>query len=179
MKKFQMLTAGIALLTACSPKTQVVNADSANNSGEGATGEIEVVTPESIHGNDMNSRPVYARLKATLFKMNGDYANNVAVTLGPGGELFYFPAPTDINENSKPEKIGEGWWLNRQGLSASSVFTKWTFEEYRNLKSVPTPEEIKSAIIPGARVTEFRQLAIPAEEARSMSPSDLLQLVKQ
>lgn len=178
MKIIHIFAAGLAMLSACSPKTQGVNADGARHS-DIASNEVETVTAQPMPGNDMNSKPVYARLKATLFKMNGDYANNVAVTLGPDGELRYFPAPSDISEYSRPEEVGEGWWLNRQGLGANSVFTKWTFDEYKNLKNVPTPEEIKSAIIPGSHVTEFRQLAIPAEDARSMSPSDLLQLVKQ
>lgn len=175
MKKSIYIAAGMAVLTACSPKAQSVSANGNND----APNESEVAIAQPVPSKELNSRPVLARLKATLFKMSGDYANNVAVTLGPDGQLRYFPAPTDITENSKPEEVGEGWWLNRQGISASSVFTRYTFDEYRKLKTVPTPEEIKAAIIPGARVTEFRQLAIPAEEARNMKPSDLLKLVKE
>lgn len=177
MKSYLLIAAGMAVLSACSPKTQGI-ASAGDKSVEGKSEDIEEVSTQAVPGNEMNSRPHFARLRATLFKMSADYANNVAVTLGPDGQLRYFPAPSDINEDSKPLKVGEGWWLNRQGLGANSVFTKWTFEEYKNLKEVPTPGEIKAAIIPGAKVIEFRQLAIPAEEARQMSPSDLLRLLK-
>lgn len=76
-----------------------------------------------------------------------------------------------------PVEIGDGWWLNRQGLGPNSVFTKWTFDEYRALKTVPTPEEIKAAIIPGATVTEFHTLPIPASEANSMQVDKLRSLL--
>lgn len=105
--------------------------------------------------------------KATIFKMNGDYADNVAVTLNAEGNLAYFPAPTDLSSDSAPYSLGNGWYLNRQGLSPNSVFTKWTFEEYRAMAKAPTPTEIKAAIIPGARVTDFRQLPVKASEALS------------
>lgn len=143
------------------------------NSYTGAPMIAQPVEPTLI-----GSHSVGMVLKASVFRMNGDYANNVAVTLGPNGELTYFPAPTDIRKSSAPVALGEGWWLNRQGLSAGSVFTRWTFEEYARLKTCPSIEEIKSAIIPGAMVTEFQQLPIPASEANAMKPAELLKLIK-
>lgn len=109
----------------------------------------------------------FAIPKATVFKMNGPYENNVAVTLNPDGSLAYYPAPTDIMENSAPYSLGDGWWLNRQGIGPNSVFTKWTFADYCKLKRVPGREEILDAIIPGSGVTEFRELPLPYSEARS------------
>lgn len=100
-------------------------------------------------------KPVSMLPKPTAFKMSGDYSNNVAITLN-AGKIVYFPAPSDISENSKPTPLGDGWWLNRQGISANSVFTKYTFEEYSKLKQVPSIEELKASIIPGARVTEMK-----------------------
>lgn len=102
-------------------------------------------------------KPVNMIPKPTAFKMSGDYANNVAITLS-GGNIVYFPAPSDISENSKPTPLGDGWYRNNQGISANSVFTKYTFEEYSKLKHVPTIKELKAAIIPGARVTEMKEL---------------------
>lgn len=103
--------------------------------------------------------------EATAFKMSGDYADRVAVTLNSDGSLAYYPAPTDITANSTPVELGDGWWLNRQGLSANSVFTKWTFDEYSAMDRVPTRAEIISAIIPGAQVTDFMTLPVSSSEA--------------
>lgn len=104
-------------------------------------------------------------LKATAFRMNGDYSNNVGITLDNKGNLLYYPAPTDITANSRPVNLGSGWWLNRQGISDNSVFLKYTFEEYSRLENVPSREELKKMIIPDSHVTGFRQLPYSASEA--------------
>lgn len=104
---------------------------------------------------------------ATAFRMSGDYSNNVAVTLSADGELLYFPSPSDITADSKPIKLDDGWWLNCQGLGPNSVFTKYTFAEYASLDVVPTPEQLKMDIIPGAKVTDFIELPMKQGEAIS------------
>ena len=97
---------------------------------------------------------------ATAFRMNGDYSKNVAITLSSDGEIIYFPAPSDITADSEPIPLVEGWWLNCQGFGPNSVFTKYTFSEYAALPEVPSPEQLKMDIIPGARVTQFIELPI-------------------
>lgn len=108
---------------------------------------------------------VMAVPSATVFRMSGNYANNVAVTLGENGELTYFPAPSDITADSEPVKLKDGWWLNRQGLGPNSVFTRYTFAEYAALPTVPTPEQIKNEIIPGAKVIEFVEIPMNPDYA--------------
>lgn len=102
--------------------------------------------------------PSSAMPKATAFRMSGDYADNVAITVGSNGNLQYFPDPKDITADSKPINLGNGWWLNRQGIGYNSVFTKYTFAEYAELPAVPTIEQLKNSILPGAKVTQFIQL---------------------
>lgn len=116
------------------------------------------------------STPVRAMPKATVFQMNGNYANNVAVTLNADGSFAYYPDPHDIGEYSKPIDLGNGWWLNRQGIGANSQFTKYTFAEYSKLDKVPSPDELKAAIIPGARVIAMEQTDIPASDALNRLP---------
>lgn len=98
--------------------------------------------------------------RATVFRMSGPYADHVAVTVDASGQLTYYPDPSDINDNSAPVYLGNGWWLNRQGLGPNSVFTKWTMKEYANLPSAPTPAEIKANIIPEAAVTDFSTTSV-------------------
>lgn len=117
-----------------------------------------------------NSRPITMILKATAFQMSGDYSNNVAVTLNDDGSLAYYPAPSDITSDSRPIDLGNGWWLNRQGLGPNSVFTSYTFDEYMALPSVPSVEELKTKIIPGAKVTDWKRLSYPAGEAMKYLP---------
>lgn len=143
----------------CSHKNSGVT-DNAGNPGNGSPAPEAVEAPVRIVGG----KPAVV-LKASAFRMNGDYSDKVAVTVGNDGELIYYPAPTDITENSKPLDLGGGWWLNRQGLSANSVFTRYSFEEYSALKNVPSREKLKEMIIPGSKVTAFEILPVPASKA--------------
>ncbi len=113
-----------------------------------------------------NSRPVNAVPKASAFRMTGDYAGNVAITLDAAGSPVYYPDPSDISANSAPINLGNGWWLDNQGISSGSVFTKYTFAEYSRLKKVPSAAELKAAVIPGAKVSEMRKLPFSITEAR-------------
>lgn len=104
---------------------------------------------------------------ATIFRMNGDYADNVAVTLNTDGTLAYYPDPSDISPNSRPTKLDNEWYLNRQGVGYGSVFTTYTFDEYSRLKQAPSQEQIMQSIIPGARVTEVVVTPLTIGEAFS------------
>lgn len=118
----------------------------------------------------LNSKPVDALPKATAFRMTGDYANRVAITINDQGNLTYFPAPTDISPQSAPVALVDGWWLNRQGIGLNSVFTNFTFADYAALPKVPSIEELKASVIPGARVTEVMTLPYSINEAINNIP---------
>lgn len=138
------------------------------NAAGNAVGSGDVITQVVVGGGSVgyrDSKPVNAIPKATAFRMNGNYADNVAVTLNADGSFSYFPDPKDITENSKPISLGNGWYLNRQGISANSVFTKYTFDEYSKLKSVPCIEELKASIIPGSKVVGMQKLPFSISEA--------------
>lgn len=138
-----------------------------NNSNMTQTPQIRVKFPE-VRNDKRNYLP-----DATAFRMSGDYSNNVAITISPDGILIYFPDPQDITADSEPISLGEGWWLNNQGLGPNSVFTKYTFAEYAALPQVPSIEELKKSILPGAKVTDFIELPMKIGEA-----SNNLQAVK-
>lgn len=113
----------------------------------------------------IRSTPIAAIPKATAFRMNGDYADQVAITLNDDGTLAYYPDPKDITESSRPVDLGNGWWLNRQGLSDKSVFTRYTFADYAALKSVPTHAQLIESIIPDAKITGFQELPYNVTDA--------------
>lgn len=159
MKKIIAGILAVSALCGCSNK----------NAKNSEKTDINAVEASAVALGFKSSKPVNAIPKATAFRMNGDYANNVAITLN-GNNIVYFPAPTDITENSRPISLGNGWWLNRQGISQNSVFTKYTFEEYSKLKKVPSIEELKAAIIPGAHVTDMYTLPCSINEASSKLP---------
>lgn len=103
--------------------------------------------------------------KAVAYRMSGDYADNVPVTLAADGAIISYPAPGDLTDRSAPLPLADGWWLDRRGISANSVFTRYTYSEYRALPAAPTPAELKASLIPGARVTATLQLPMTVAEA--------------
>jgi hypothetical protein len=50
--------------------------------------------------------------------------------------------------------LANGYWLDRRGVSELTAFTSYTYEEYAALAAVPSADELKAHIIPGAMVTE-------------------------
>ena len=170
MKKTIMAFLLITVMVSCSHKNHVYSPEGGSSSvaygypgKESKSNGSQEVKP--VRKGLLNSSPVNVMPETSAFRMNGDFADNVAVTLGPDGELLYFPAPTDITADSKPISLGDGWWLNCQGLGQNSVFTKYTFAQYAELPQTPSPEQLKMAIIPGAKVTEFKLIPMQYQEA--------------
>ena len=173
MKRLLMIMAPIIMMTGCSHKN-ITKGDSIVVATEEISVESTTGASTQNHNNDkitaadlVTQRPSGMIPKATAFKMNGNYENNVAVTFGQDGNLIYFPAPSDISTASMPTDLGEGWWLNNQGISKNSVFTTFTFEDYAALPKTPSIEELKAAVIPGSGITEIMELPYNIGEAKS------------
>ncbi len=166
MKKltFLLSIAVMLIVTSCKTSSQATSDPNVTHS---VAISMPIRDSKPIGPQTVNSKPVNALPKATAFRMSGDYADHVAVSVDNQGNLTYFPAPTDITAASAPVSLADGWWLNRQGIGINSVFTKYTFSEYAALPSVPSIEELKASIIPGARVTEVISLPYSINEAPS------------
>lgn len=164
MKKSAYILPLVGLVASCSPQTYAPKDAVVIGRNSNSVAESKEVAVQPV----LVQKPLTGMMpKATAFKMTGDYANNVAVTIGSNGELTYYPAPSDITNASAPTSIADGRYLNNQGLSANSVFTKYTYEEYSKLPSVPSQEELKAAIIPGARVADMIQLPYTIGDAKN------------
>ncbi|MBO4978540.1 MAG: hypothetical protein J6C67_07500 [Muribaculaceae bacterium] len=99
----------------------------------------------------------------TVYRMSSDYSHNVAVTVDADGNITSYPAPSDLSEAALPVAVGHGLWLDRRGVGLRSVFTRYTYAEYMALPEAPTPQQLRRAIIPGARVTAV--YALPPDVA--------------
>ena len=153
----------LALVGACSHKSVAMEDTSV---AHGYSPQADTPTPLPLPANvRVMDTPKRKMLQATAFRMSGDFSDNVGITMGENGMPVYFPAPTDITADSKPVSLGNGWWLNRQGIGPNSVFTSYTFARYAELPMAPDIEQLKNSIIPGARVTEMIELPFNAREA--------------
>lgn len=166
MKKILMAIPALVLSGACSKKV-ATPAEECDDSRQAQT--VTIALDKSRVGF-RDSKPVNALPKATAFRMSGDYADHVAIRVSDDGQLIYYPAPTDITSNSAPMDLGDGWWLNRQGIGEGYQFTRYTFKEYAALKETPSHKELLESLIPGAKVTEIRKLPYTASEAMQHLP---------
>lgn len=105
--------------------------------------------------------------RAVVYRTNGPWNECVMVTLSPSRDaLVSYPAPTDVNVNSAPVVLKDGWLLDRRGgVSTNSAFLRITYAEYAALPQAPAPDSIMSMVNPDARVTEVKRLPITASEA--------------
>lgn len=97
--------------------------------------------------------------KARIYKTNGNYRDNVPIILTADGKgIVTYPAPTDIDPSRLPVQLNDGYLLDTRGIGGNTVFTTYTYEQYSALPEPPSAEELMKSIIPGARITEIRQV---------------------
>ncbi len=86
-----------------------------------------------------------------IYKTSADYNNKVPITLNEeGDQVMSFPAPTDLYTNgvlALPVKLKNGYLLDKRGIHPNSAFTSFTYEEYRNLHTAPSPTELLNSVI--------------------------------
>lgn len=114
----------------------------------------DIVLAEPIMPANIGT-PVKALPSHIIYKMSGDYANLVPVTIDQDGKLISFPDPIDIRESQKPVPLGNGWYLDRRGVGKNTAFTSYTYEEYHGLASAPSPAEIMEHIVARNAITEI------------------------
>ena len=122
--------------------------------------------PSSTTAPTQADKPAQALPMTLVYLTNGDYADNVPVTMDQSGKsLASYPDPHDIHASSRPIKLAEGWLLDRRGISSTSVFLDYTYKEYAALESCPSPDELMKHVIKGSCVTEIRQLPLQQWQA--------------
>lgn len=171
MKSLMTLTIAMATtLCGCHSVNKVTDTPQATDTSAMQTAEL--VAPEV--GGTHSALP-----RAVVYKMNGDYINNVPVTVGADGQtIISYPAPTDLTPGSTPLPMDDGYYLDRRGINANTRFLRFTYEEYRALQQAPSLEQLRSAIIPQARVIDIHRLPITLNEALS-DPDQVNKLIKK
>lgn len=92
----------------------------------------------------------------TIYKTKNDYSNNVPVILDETGtKIVSYPDPKDINENSKPTELSNGYLLDNRGIGQNVAFTSYTYDEYSKLSSAPSTTELMNSIIDSNPLTSI------------------------
>lgn len=144
--------AAVAIVTACSPSRPTAAAV--------AISAAPTPAPAPFGPTVLGGTPADMP-RAVVYRMSGDYSQNVPVNLGPDGNITSYPAPSDLR-GAAPVAVGHGLWLDRRGVGPRSVFTRYTYREYMNLPEAPSPQQLRDAIIPGAHITSVYTLPMAA-----------------
>lgn len=120
-----------------------------------------------------DSEPVMAVRPVIVYQMSGDYADLVPVTLDGNGKIVSYPDPVDITDNCRPVALGEGWYLDRRGVTATSAFTDYTYAQYHALEHVPPMDTLQAHIVARNAIVSIWDCG---QQERSIT--ELQQLVK-
>ena len=123
-----------------------------------STTKPEADATQPVASAPVVSKPTVNRIpKARIYKTNGDYRQNVPITV-KNGNITSFPDVADITPSVLPIELADGYLLDRRGISEHAAFTSYTYETYSTLEKTPSADTLKAAIIPGATVVEIIQL---------------------
>ncbi len=99
---------------------------------------------------DDRSIPSYAVQQTIVYKTIGDFGNLVPITMNENRtEIISYPAPIDLITDGKPTtptKLKNGYLLDNRGITANTVFLKYTYENYIKLENAPSLEEMMKNI---------------------------------
>ena len=120
-----------------------------------------------------DSKPMMAVRPVIVYKMSGDYADLVPLTLDGNGKIVSYPDPMDITDSCRPVALGEGWYLDRRGVTATSAFTDYTYAQYHALEDVPPLDTLQAHIVARNAIVSIWDCG---QQERSIT--ELQQLVK-
>lgn len=135
---------------------------------------IVAIPGKAAHGISGGRHQMTDLPMTRIYKMNGDYADLVPVTLNQArNTVVSYPAPSDLR-NSEPVRLADGFLLDRRGIGLNTVFTRWTYEDYSALLTAPAPKEILANINPDARLTELYEMPFPVGTPNAAERCDSL-----
>lgn len=126
-----------------------------------------MLSVDSPHNAKAMSMPKNSHLPlAKIYKVSPDYVDKVPVTMNAGKtKLISFPAVSDININTSPIELVDGFLLDRQGVGLNTMFLVWTRDEYAAMAHTPKVSDIKEAIAPPSFVNIVVQLPLSTSDA--------------
>ena len=105
----------------------------------------------SCNASRINQGSTEALAPVIVYKTKADYYHHVPITLNATKDkVVSFPAPSDLFYNgilAVPVKLKNGYLLDQRGIHPNTVFTSYTYEEYSQLESAPSIQDLINKII--------------------------------
>ncbi len=88
---------------------------------------------------------------AIVYKTKNNYNDLVAVILSDDkSEIISYPAPSDVKKegyNPNPTILKNGYLLDNRGINPNVAFINLTYQQYGELKEVPTLKKLFEMIV--------------------------------
>lgn len=94
-----------------------------------------------------------------VYKTTADYRHNTPITLDQEGTAVAgYPAPRDLLKGTElrtPLPLADGYLMDRRGIGPSTAFISLTYQQYANLQTTPTSEELSKLIVDRHPIAEM------------------------
>ncbi len=78
-----------------------------------------------------------------IYRTKGNYDELVALQLNEEkNKIVSYPAVRDIQNAKMPEKLAEGFLLDRRGINKNTAFLDYTYQEYSRLSKTPPTDSL-------------------------------------
>ena len=105
----------------------------------------------SCNTSKINQESVAALAPVIIYKTKADYSHLVPVTLNETGDkVVSYPAPSDLYSKgilAIPVQLDEGYLLDMRGVHPRTAFTSYTYENYSQLESAPSVQDLLNSIV--------------------------------
>ncbi len=105
----------------------------------------------SCNTSKISQKPVAALAPVIIYKTKADYSHLVPVTLNETGDkVVSYPAPSDLYSNgilAIPVQLDKGYLLDIRGVHPHTAFTSYTYENYSQLESAPSVQDLLNSIV--------------------------------
>jgi hypothetical protein len=105
----------------------------------------------SCNATKVNTGMLEEQAPVIVYKTKNTYVHNVPITMNSSKEqITSYPAPSDLffeGELALPLELKDGYFLDLRGISANTVFTSFTYEEYSKLANPPSIQELLESVI--------------------------------
>ncbi len=108
-----------------------------------------------------------------VYKAKPAYRNLVPVVLSKDrSAVESYPGPSDINTGSTPSgllpvSLHKGYYLDKKGISTNTAFIKLTYNEYAQLKTPPSADELYKMIVDKNPIRELCDCGLSNEKNSS------------
>lgn len=105
----------------------------------------------AVKNNEVPESIDYSGQPTIVYKTKADFYKNVPVTLSEDkSRIVSYAGLTDIyykGSFSLPTALSKGYLLDNRGINENSAFLKYSYEEYSQLKEVPSITELFNQIV--------------------------------